>query len=417
MGRWQVWLLVSLDAVLFTALVLLITSNMRMSSWMTSGRSHLHPASTPTLPLQADAHTFSLPSSSESADPFTNPQLSSSMGSWHSNAPIASKAVFLASGRYGWSVRPSSKGDKANGKPGGKRGRGGKGAWWRANANLSRGGEGGELMADRDLPRGSRGDLIGEGSSLPTTPPPVAAKEAGQRAAPSNRSGGIPLHKNSRVWLERCVNGTTLNEEVANSEYWRQRRHYIFYKHLPCIVWRYAAKARSVVDVGSAVPPFVNTLAWIENKTILGPRFAGNVAKGGSERYSFERIETKYAIFIYSSRTSSCPDLKGFVVASPSSYLTQLFVVAHFQSFASQADFLDWPSTHPAVDLVLCFEPEVFVRKLLLTAPVVVLSVHSITREMISGWAGRQPDAYDLIKEASGEQRIVCVYRSSAGAP
>lgn len=45
-----------------------------------------------------------------------------------------------------------------------------------------------------------------------------------------------------------------------------------------------------------------------------------------------------------------------------------------------------------------------------------VTKVNSITREMISGWARRQPDAYDLVKEAGGEERIVCVFRSPAGA-
>ncbi|KAL1515562.1 hypothetical protein AB1Y20_002182 [Prymnesium parvum] len=238
-----------------------------------------------------------------------------------------------------------------------------------------------------------------------------ALERQGRPASPSAEAsgGGVALHKQQKAWLEACVNASTLHDAVPNSEYWRQRRYYLFYKHLLCVVWRYAARASSVLDVGSAVPPFINLLTWITNKTILGPRFAGNVAKGGAEMYSLERIQTKYGVG------------------------------------AIQADFLEWaspdtarPAAAMAADMVLCSEviehvdqPQEFVRKLLKTAPVVILSVpyrwkacdhvkchhkvNSITREMIRGWAGRQPDAYDLVKESSGEQRIICVFRSREG--
>ena len=114
---------------------------------------------------------------------------------------------------------------------------------------------------------------------------------------------------------------------------------------------------------------------------------------------------------------------------------------------AIQADFLEWEPTtsgsdvgaaagaEPLFDLVLCSEvvehvpqPRAFVRKLLSAGKVLVLSVpyrwapcddtkchhvsNQITRDMIAGWAGRQPDAFDVVQETSGEQRIICVYRA-----
>ena len=76
---------------------------------------------------------------------------------------------------------------------------------------------------------------------------------------------------------------------LGKSEYWRSRRNFSYYKHLYCVVARYAAGANLAIDVGSALPPFVNTFGWIEHRTILGPYFAGNVAKDGGgihgERY------------------------------------------------------------------------------------------------------------------------------------
>ena len=169
------------------------------------------------------------------------------------------------------------------------------------------------------------------------------------------------------------------------------------------------------LSAGTQLPPFVNALGWIGKRTILGPRFAGNIAKGGAEMFSVERIRTKFNVS------------------------------------AVQADFLDWqppgwPATAalavesltalppPLFDLVLCSEvvehiatPRSFVRKLLAVGDVVVLSVpyrwpscdntrchhlqNQITRDKIATWAGRQPLAYDIVEEASGERRIICVYR------
>ena len=173
---------------------------------------------------------------------------------------------------------------------------------------------------------------------------------------------------------------------------------------------RYGSSARSVLDVGSSLPPFVNALTWTTQRTILGPRFAGNVGKGGGEILSLSRIEEKFGVA------------------------------------AVKADFLEWQppprggvdassrASSPPFDLVLCSEvvehverPREFVRKLLATGKVVVLSVpyrwdacdntrchhktNQITRDKIAAWAGRQPLAFDIVEEAdSGDRRIICVY-------
>jgi len=245
-----------------------------------------------------------------------------------------------------------------------------------------------------------------------------AAAVATVDAAPgaSAETTGLALHKSAKRWLDGCANSSAalLDSRLPSSEYWRERRAYRIYKHQYCLLLRYAPRASSVLDVGSALPPFVNALHWIKRRTILGPRFAGNVAKGGADLFSVERIQEKYHV-------SAVP-----------------------------ADFLEWTppgwaasqvaearaAPPPLYDLVLCSEvvehvatPREFVRKLLAVGEVVVLSVpyrwapcggdchhkqNMITRDKIATWAGRQPLAYDIVEEASGEKRIICVYRRAA---
>ena len=243
-----------------------------------------------------------------------------------------------------------------------------------------------------------------------------AASTVAAVASAGGAADGTPvvLHKSARRWLTQCAEAAVahLAATLPSSEYWRQRKFFLFYRHLYCILSRYAPSATSVLDVGSAIPPYVNALRWVARRTILGPRFAGNVAKGGAEMFSLARIESKFNVS------------------------------------AVQADFLTWQppaqaaaaSARPMYDLVLCTEvvehiaqPREFVRKLLQTGRTVVLSVpykwgkcdtgrkyschhlqNHITREKIAGWAGRPPSAYDVVEEPkSGERRIICVYLQS----
>lgn len=227
-------------------------------------------------------------------------------------------------------------------------------------------------------------------------------------------TSSVALHRSPRArrWLDSCVNGSAVERlaSLRSSEYWRERRLFLFYRHLYCLLYHYAPSATTVLDVGSALPPFVGCLSWIKRRTILGPKFAGNVAKHGGELFSIGRIQTKYNVS------------------------------------ALHADFLAWtpPSWpplgygEPQYDLVLCTEviehverPRDFVQKLLALGHVVVLSVpyrwescehkchhkqNKITREKIASWAGRQPLAYDVVEEASGDQRILAVYCRGVGA-
>ena len=66
---------------------------------------------------------------------------------------------------------------------------------------------------------------------------------------------GVALHKQAKRWLDECVNSTaaTIDQKLPSSEYWRDRRHFLIYRHQYCIITRYAAQAASVLDVGSAV--------------------------------------------------------------------------------------------------------------------------------------------------------------------
>jgi len=232
-------------------------------------------------------------------------------------------------------------------------------------------------------------------------------------------SSGLALHKSAKRWLDSCVNGSAaiLGSRLPSSEYWRERRSYLIYRHQFCILMRYAPRAASVLDVGSALPPFVNALTWIQQRTILGPRFAGNVAKGGGDLFSIERIRTKFNVTAVQADFLEWQPPGWEVAQAP-------FTLAHAAA----------PKTVPPVfDLVLCSEviehiatPREFVRKLLAIGDLVVLSVpyrwekcndgchhkqNRITRDKIAAWAGRQPLAYDIVEESSGERRIICVYR------
>ena len=111
-------------------------------------------------------------------------------------------------------------------------------------------------------------------------------------------SSSIALHNSphARRWLDGCVNRSSVEDALSSSEYWRQRRFFLLYKHLYCVLAHYAANATSVLDVGSALPPFVNALGWISQRTIIGPKFAGNVAKYGGELFGLPRIQTKYKV-------------------------------------------------------------------------------------------------------------------------
>ena len=238
----------------------------------------------------------------------------------------------------------------------------------------------------------------------------------------SVEASGLALHRSARRWLDGCINRSAalLDSKLPSSEYWRERRHFRLYQHQLCILSRYAPHAASVLDVGSALPPFVNALGWIARRTILGPRFAGNVAKGGEALFSLERIESKYNVTAVEA---------DFLEWRPPGWPTQ--------ATAQQQLADDATPPPPLFDLVLCSEvvehiatPREFVRKLLAVGAVVVLSVpyrwarcdntrchhkqNQITRDKIAVWAGRQPLAYDIVEEASGERRIICVYRRKA---
>ena len=182
--------------------------------------------------------------------------------------------------------------------------------------------------------------------------------------------------------------------------------------------------------------PASHTSSWLRERTILGPRFAGNVGKGGGELLSLQRIESKFHVRAISA------DFAAWTPPPPRIAADARDGAASRTSSSSQQPPSQPLRALPPFDLVLCSEvvehvgePEAFVRKLLLLARVVVLAVpykwercdsntkchhvnNMITREQISRWAGGAPLAYDIAVEPSGEQRIICVFvRGSGGAP
>ena len=254
---------------------------------------------------------------------------------------------------------------------------------------------------------GEKSSSSGGGSS--------SSSSSGSDNNPAAGSGSIALHRSARKWLEGCVNSSTIETALPSSEYWRERRSFLFYKHLHCVIHRYAASASSALDVGSSLPPFINSLSWVQKRTILGPRFAGNVAKGGGEILSLPRIESKFGV-----TAISADFLEWMPPGWPGSAL------------GAAAPGAAAPS--PLFDLVLCSEvvehvprPAEFVRKLLLVGRLLVLSVpymweacdntkchhktNKITRQKIEAWAGRPPLAFDVVEELSGDRRIIAVWQ------
>ena len=239
-------------------------------------------------------------------------------------------------------------------------------------------------------------------------------------------TAAVALHRSGKKWLDKCVNvsGAKLDAALPSSEYWRERRGYLFYKHLFCILHRFAPAARSVIDVGSALPPYVNALHWIKARCILGPRFAGNVAKNGGEIFNLTRIEARFNVSVIQS---------DFLKWRPRGWLSPSVPEGGPEALIAAAA---GTTPSPLYDLVLCTEvvehiaqPREFLRKLLAIGGLVVLSVpyrwescentdchhkqNRITRDKIAAWAGRQPLAYDIVEEAGGEQRIICIYKQA----
>ena len=260
--------------------------------------------------------------------------------------------------------------------------------------------------------------------SPPRQPPTVATPAVAVSNASANPSVGgpawsdpdgppraepLPLHKSGAAWLKECARSWKIDPSLGKSEYWRERMHFRYYKHLWCVVERYAGRANSVIDIGSALPPFVNLLGWTTNRTILGPYFAGNVKSGGEDAIKLHRIETKFGVR------------------------------------AIEADFAEWQPPDEPYDLVICSQvvehiadAQAFVRKLLALGRVVVLSVpyrweavqceergrkvdchehDDITLKTIMEWsAPMRPIAYDVVREENEDERILCVFRARPAA-
>ena len=256
--------------------------------------------------------------------------------------------------------------------------------------------------------------MLVEGSG-PPPPPQRSAASASHRKSP-RRTQDLALHRSARKWLDHCANTSSVESDLPSSEYWRERRSFLFYKHLHCVLQKYAAEATSALDVGSSLPPFLNTLTWIRNKTIVGPKFAGNVKKGGGEMLPTARIEEKFRVTAFQ---------EDFMTWEPPGWHGGAITPAMATTLA----------VSPPYDLVLCSEviehvpqPQDFVQKLLGFGRVVVIATpflwdgcekkrchhktNKISKQTIRNWAGRSPQAFDIVEERGGERRIIVVYLS-----
>ena len=299
------------------------------------------------------------------------------------------------------------------------------------------------------------GDACDESSQAPIAPDATneASSDGGASSGGDGGLASVPLHKSAKRWLDRCVNQSSIASVLPSSEYWRGRRHYAFYRHLHCVLQRYASGARTGIDVGSSLPPFINSLTWLHQRAILGPAFAGNVGKGGRTILSAARIAEKFGVQVIQSDfltwdpshrssdgerdapTIARGDATGAATAGhQQSHVQATQAVSAAAAAVVPPDRAGESAALAFYDLVLCAEvvehverPQEFVRKLLTTGRLVVLSVpylweschntkcghkqHRISRSQITSWAGRQPHAYDVVEEpTTGERRIICVY-------
>ena len=104
------------------------------------------------------------------------------------------------------------------------------------------------------------------------------------------------LHR--QPWLRKCAKSASFwrVDPALSGSYLRERENLLYYRHLRCVALRYAAHAETVLDVGSARPPFVNLLEWVPNRTILGPYFVGASGSASVARSTASlRFSTQFA--------------------------------------------------------------------------------------------------------------------------
>ena len=202
-----------------------------------------------------------------------------------------------------------------------------------------------------------------------------------KRGAAFREASAAPLNNESNVY------GTT-----------RKDLHY--YKYLRCLLVKYACvkttkceTAKHIVDVGSALPPFIEGLA-IEEKTIVVP-YVPSVSEEAMTS-AMARLELA-GITVVPKRLDEWNCTKKFDVAMSSQ------VIEHVP------------------------DPSAFLRRMFSLGKLVIISApynwprgpighvsHRITLETLVGWAGRRPDAYVVVTEptvkAAVAQRVITLW-------
>ena len=91
---------------------------------------------------------------------------------------------------------------------------------------------------------------VGTGASSSSSDSSISDSSS---SSSDSSSRSLALHRSAKSWLDACANASTIASALPSSEYWRERRHYALYRHLFCVLQRYAGSARTALDVGSSV--------------------------------------------------------------------------------------------------------------------------------------------------------------------
>jgi len=183
-------------------------------------------------------------------------------------------------------------------------------------------------------------------------------------------------------------------DQQNSTNYQAEREKYRYFRSTWCALKFAGGRAKTIVDVGSAFPPFLRSVDWIPERLVVSPYFPGDENPCGTE--------------------DSCTTWPGIAI--------------------NVADFYRWRGGH-SYDIVLCSQvlehvddPSTFLRKLLQTGSHIVVSVpylwkdyhlqfhksHYVSIRDVRRWAGKHERAYSVISEPSAStgfsRRVILLF-------
>lgn len=202
-------------------------------------------------------------------------------------------------------------------------------------------------------------------------------------------------------YLHSCQDSLEARRALARidrgdaSSYHSERAEFRYMRSTWCALKFVGGDAKSILDVGSSFPPFLRSVDWVPEMSLVSPYFPGE----GSSNPCGERDHCK-----------TWPDIS-----------------------VNVADFYRWGGRHQ-YDVVMCSQvlehvdnPSSFLRKLLRTGKQIVVSVpylwkdyhlhfhksHHVSIRDVRRWAGKHERVYSVVSEPHGggfARRVILVF-------